>query len=109
MDGDHGGTGRPAAGRDLADISIGAARGAVADLEEHFAPRWADLYDGEKDDFAIEWSNDMAHLRGVERLHAAGGLTAAQEREYAPVRRLVAELLPTIKRLELAEPGIPLG
>lgn len=82
--------------------------GRQADTLGRLAPEWGDLYEDERIDFAMEWSNTMCHLRTVEEAHRGGDLSAAQEREYAPVRRRVRELLPTIERLNLGKPLIPL-
>ena len=46
----------------------------------------------------------MSHLRTLEELHADGKLTEAQEREYDRIKRRIAELLPTIEKLELRSP-----
>ncbi len=72
---------------------------ALAELEE-----WDDLYEDERIDFSMEWSEAMSHLRTLEELRSANHLADALAREYAPVRRRVAELLPTIKRLGLEPP-----
>ena len=91
-----------------ARLNLVAVRGEVGNLEE-MIPEWDDLYPNEQTDFEIEWSNSMAHLRSLERLYSAGELTEELEREYAPVRARVGELMPTIRRLGLAEPGFPIG
>ncbi len=77
----------------------------LADLAEE----WGEISEGEQIDFSMEWSEAMSHLRTLEELRSAGDLVAdALEREYAPVRRRVAGLLPTIERLGLEPPGVPL-
>ncbi len=91
-----------------ARASLFAVRSEVGNLEEHFAPRWDDLYDDEKDDFSIEWLNAMGHMRSLEELHAAGDLTGRSHAEYLMLKAHVKDLLPTIRRLELAEPKVPL-
>ncbi len=90
------------------DKSILVVRDMSGWLSE-LAREWDDLYEDERIDFSMEWSDAMSHLRTVEGLHAAGELSDEQERAYAPVRRLIAELLPTIRRLDLEEPGFPIG
>ena len=89
------------------DKSIRVVR-KQAETLERFAPEWDDFYEDEKIDFAMEWSDTMCHLRTVEEARRAGDLSAAQEREYAPVRRRVKGLLPTIERMDLGRPLIPL-
>ncbi len=68
------------------------------------AEEWDDLYEDERIDFALEWSDAMSHLRTLEELRASGDLADALQREYAPVRRRVAGLLPMIERLGLEPP-----
>lgn len=90
------------------DLSIRAVSGEVGDLEEHFAPNWDDLYPDEQTDFDLDWTNAMAHLRAVERAREAGELSEQEEADYAPVRTRLVELLPTVERLGLTGPGVPL-
>ncbi len=94
---------------DGARTSLFAVRSELGNLEEHFAPRWADLYDDEKDDFSIEWLNAMGHMRSLEELYAAGSLPGGLHAEYLRLKARVRDLLPTIERLELPKPGVPLN
>lgn len=87
--------------------SIFAVRCEIGNLED-LATEWDDLYPDQQDDFLIEWSNAMAHLRAVERARAAGELSAKEEGDYAPVRARLVEILPTVERLGLPGPGVPL-
>lgn len=87
--------------------SIDVVRAEAANLED-LAPGWDDLYPDEQTDFEIDWSNAMAALREVEGARAAGKLAEDEERAYGPVRARVVALLPTIERLELPKPGVPL-
>lgn len=89
------------------DQSLAVVRDESEELAE-LAGEWDGLYEDERVDFSIGWSDAMSHLRTLEELRAGGDLTASQERDYAPVRRSVAELLPTMERLNLATPGVPL-
>ncbi|MDP9479235.1 MAG: hypothetical protein M3R38_26745 [Actinomycetota bacterium] len=75
---------------------------ALADLAEE----WGEISKDEQIDFAIEWRDATDHLRSLEELHAAGAMTEAQEREYAKIKRRIAELLPTIERLDLSSPAV---
>lgn len=90
-----------------ARLSMTAVRGEVANLEK-LAPQWDDLYPDAQTDFEGEWLHAMGHLRRPERLYSAGELTDPKERDYAPLRARVADLLPTIERLELPPPGFPI-
>ena len=89
------------------DASIRTVRGEVGNLED-LAPRWEELYPDEQTDFEAEWSNTMAHLRSVERLHEAGELSPAQTEAYLPTRARLGALLPTVERLGLARPKVAL-
>lgn len=89
-------------------INIGAVRSEVQNLAD-LAPEWNGLFPDEQTDFEIDWSDAMARFRNVEEARVSGDLTAAQEREWATIRRRVASLLPTIERLDLARPGVPIG
>ncbi len=77
---------------------------ALADLAEE----WGEISEDEQIDFAMQWRDATDHLRSLEELHAAGEMTGAQEQEYAKIKRRIAGLLPTIERLELSSPGVPL-
>ncbi len=94
------------------DISLIVVRDEAEELAALASPElgeWEELYEDERIDFSMEWSEAMSHLRTLEELRSAGDLLAdALEREYAPVRRRVAGLLPTIERLGLEPPGVPL-
>lgn len=87
--------------------SIDVVRAEVGNFED-LAPGWDDLYPDDQTDFEIDWSDAMAALREVEGARAAGELSEDEEREYGPVRARVVAMLPTIERLGIPKPGVPL-
>ncbi len=90
------------------DMSLRRVR-LEAEVLKELAEEWGEISEDEQIDFAMQWRDATDHLRALEELHAAGEMTEAQEREYAKIKRRIAELLPTIERLDLSSPGVPLS
>ncbi len=89
--------------RSLRRVRLGAE--VLADLAEE----WGEISEDEQIDFAMQWRDATDHLKALEELHTAGEMTKAQEREYVTIKRRITELLPTIERLDLSSPGVPLS
>lgn len=90
------------------DLSLRRVR-LEAEVLKELAEEWGEISFDEQIDFAMQWRDATDHLRSLEELHAAGAMTEAQEREYATIKLRIAGLLPTIERLELSSPGVPLA
>lgn len=90
-----------------AGLSIFVVRSEIGNLED-LVPEWDDLYPDERTDFLSEWLNAMGHMRSLEELYGAGELSGRLHAEYLLLKAHVKDLLPTIRRLELAEPKVPL-
>jgi hypothetical protein len=75
----------------------------VLELQE-IAEDWDEIGDGERDGWALDWSNEMSGLQWLSRLAAAGRLTKHQKARYVQLVREVGEALPAIKRLGLYQP-----
>ncbi len=88
------------------DLSLRRVR-LEAEVLKELAEEWGAISEDEQIDFAMQWRDATDHLRTLEELYAAGAMTEAQEREYAKIKRRIAELLPTIERLDLSSPAVP--
>lgn len=69
---------------------------------------WGQLGDLQRAAWSIDWDNEMSKLRFLAQDCSAGLLTADQQARYRDLLRQLGELLPTIERLDLYRPPVPL-
>lgn len=78
------------------------------DLPE-VAEEWEGLPDTERESWSLDWGNEMASLEGLAQLASEGQLSASQREQLRQLLRKLKEALPTIGRLHLRQPPVPLG
>lgn len=81
--------------------------GTLADLED-VAPDWDDESIHVKLDWYMEWGNDMDILQCLREAFENQTMTKAQEKSFVEILNWVQRLIPTIERLELEMPKVPL-
>jgi hypothetical protein len=80
----------------------------LGDLPE-VAAEWEQLDGGEREGWSLDWSNEMSGLKRLGRYASDGVLTAEQMASYRRVLRMLIDAQPTIERLNLYLPPIPIA
>jgi len=80
----------------------------LGDLPE-IAEEWDELSDGERVSWSLDWDQIMASdLPILDRHFRAGAMTTEQETRYRALLCELKAMLPTIQRLQLYPPPVPL-
>lgn len=91
------------------ESGLRAVLAEVADLPTT-AAEWNTLPDENRASFALDWSHLMAdYLAELDRYHGSGAMSPDQQMRYRELLCKLKETLPTIQRLNLYAPSIPLG
>ena len=90
-------------------IGLESLRLTLGELSE-VAGEWTRLDDGERASWSLDWDQLMAtYLPLLERAYRSGAMTPDQRARYCEILRRLKETLPTIERLQLYPPPVPLG
>ena len=98
---------KPTSESDRIDRDLKYVAGTLADLEE-VAPDWDNEPIHVKLDWYMEWRNDMDTLEYLHDAYERRILTEAQQKSFLDILNWVQRLVPTIERLELDVPKVPL-
>lgn len=82
--------------------------GTFADLE-YIAPEWDREPVHVKSAWYMEWRNDMDILETLHEAYERRTMNEEQQRQFIDLLDWVQRLLPTIQRLELDLPRVPLN
>jgi hypothetical protein len=70
---------------------------------------WAEMDAVEEAAWSLEWTQLMSgYLPRLDREHQSGQMSAEQSKRFRRLRKALRQALPTIERLELTPPPIPL-
>jgi hypothetical protein len=73
------------------------------------AEEWTKMPDGERASWSLDWDQLMtSDLPEIEQYYRCGKLAAEQRARYRDLRRRLKAALPTIERLNLCPPPVPL-
>ena len=90
------------------EIGLKCLRLMLGDLPE-LADEWDELSDGERVSWSLDWDQIMASdLPLLDRQIRAGEMTTEQETRYRALLCELKAMLPTIQRLQLYPPPVPL-
>ena len=90
------------------EIELKSLRLMLGDLPE-VAQEWDELSDGERVSWSLDWDQIMASdLTVLDRHFRAGEMTTEQEVHYRTLLCELNAMLPTIQRLRLYPPTVPL-
>ncbi len=79
----------------------------LADLPE-IAAEWDEIDSMEREGWSLDWGNEMAGVRLLAEYAAEGILDADQQARYQQLLGKLRQALPTIDRLSIRRPMIPL-
>lgn len=92
---------------DRIDLDLKYIAGTLADLED-VALDWDNEPLHVKQDWHMEWRNDMATVEYLRDAYERRILTEAQQESFRGILGWIQRLIPTIERLELDMPSVPL-
>src|SRR3712207_6102860 len=98
----------PTATNQSVEIGLKCLGLMLGDLPE-VAQEWDELSDGERVSWSLDWDQIMASdLLLLDRQFRAGAMTTEQETRYRALLCDLTAMLPTIQRLQLYPPPVPL-
>ena len=90
------------------DVELQSLRLMLDDLPG-VAAEWEQLADGERVGWSLDWDQLMGVLTTVlEPCYRTGEMTSGQRTRYEAILRNLRETLPTIRRVKLCTPNVPL-
>lgn len=90
------------------DLQLKNLAGTLAELED-VAPGWDDEAVHVKSAWYMEWRNDMDTFEILHEAYEHRAMDEAQQQQFINLLDWVQRLVPTIQRLELDMPRVPLN